>query len=226
MLGRRGAVVVDSDRVAREVVEPGTPGLAALTAAFGEGILAAGGTLDRARLADAVFADAALRWRLEDVLHPLIRARTEELTGEALASGAPLVVADVPLLFETGGGERFPDGVMLVYADRETQLRRLAERERLDLAAAERRLAAQLPIDSKLSLATWVIDNRGGLAATEAQVERWWRETVSGGADPPGQRHQGPAPGRWLKPGRPSASPPRPGGAAGPGPPGRGEAGR
>lgn len=179
MLARRGARVVASDHIAREVVEPGTPGLAAVVEAIGAGYLTAGGALDRQRLGAAIFADPALRRRLEEITHPLIRARSAELVAEAAASRPPLIAVDVPLLFETGAEARFPDGVMLVYADPATQLRRLQEREQLSPEAAAQRLAAQLPIDAKRSLATWVIDNRGSSEETEAQVESWWRANVS-----------------------------------------------
>jgi len=178
MLAERGAAVVDSDRVAREVVEPGTAGLAAVVSAFGDGVVDGTGRLDRARLAALIFADPGRRRRLEEILHPLIRTRTLELAAAATAAGPPLIAVDVPLLFEVGRQRDFPDGVMLVYADAATQLQRLREREGLDAEAAARRLAAQLPIDGKRSLATWVIDNRGSLAVTCDQVARWWAENA------------------------------------------------
>jgi len=193
MLAQRGAAVVDSDAVAREVVEPGTPGLAAIVEAFGPDFLLPDGRLDRARLGALVFADPALRRRLEEITHPLIRARTAELAVEAAAagrwhagpgaswkrpSGPPLVVVDVPLLFEVGRQRDFSDGVLLVYADPAIQMGRLREREGLDQLSAGQRLAAQLPIESKRPLSTWVIDNSGTLEATQRQVEDWWRETV------------------------------------------------
>jgi dephospho-CoA kinase len=182
MLVRRGAALVDSDLVAREVVEPGTPGLAAVVEAFGPGVLNAQRGLDRDRLGALVFADPVQRRRLEAIVHPLIRARTRALVDRAVSAGGLLVVVDIPLLYETGGEGRFPDGVLLVYADRATQLRRLTELRGLDPEAAGRMLAAQLPIDVKLPRATWVIDNRGTPEASEAQVERWWRRVVGAAA--------------------------------------------
>lgn len=178
LLAGHGAAVVDDDGIAREVVEPGSPGLLAIVAAFGAGVLTPDGTLDRHRLGAAVFADAEQRRRLEAITHPLIRARTAELVTDAVRRHPPLVAVDVPLLYEVGAEDDYPDGVLLVYADAATQLRRLQERDRLDPAAAGERLAAQLPIDSKLRRATWVIDNRGSPAETAAAVDRWWRQTL------------------------------------------------
>ena len=178
LLAGHGAVVVDADRIAREVVEPGSPGLTAVVAAFGEEVLTSDGRLDRGRLGASVFADAQRRRLLEAITHPLIRARTAELVAEALGRHPPLVAVDVPLLFEVDGAEDYPDGVLLVYADAQTQMRRLEARDHLDRAAAEQRLAAQLPIDTKLARATWVIDNRGTPAETAAAVERWWRDAA------------------------------------------------
>ena len=180
LLAGLGAVVVDSDRVAREVVAPGTPGLAAIAESFGPGFLNAAGSLDRDRLSAAVFADPGRRRRLEEITHPLIRARTAELVAAAAETLPPLVAVDIPLLFETGHREDFPDGVMLVYAEPALQIRRLMEREKLDAEAAAQRLAAQWPIADKRPLATWVIDNSGDLEATAAQVRSWWRRLEHG----------------------------------------------
>ena len=178
MLASRGAAVVDADLLAREVVEPGSPGLVAVAATFGAEVLTATGRLDRARLAAIVFADPASRRRLEEITHPLIHARIDERVAAAAAARPPLVVAQVPLLFEIGGQSAYPDGVLLVYTDAVTQLRRLHERDGLSEEAARLRLAAQLPIERKRELATWVIDNGGRQADTESAVGRWWRDNV------------------------------------------------
>ncbi len=178
MLAGRGAVVVDSDAVAREVVEPGTPGLAAVVDAFGAGIRASAGGLDRERLGALVFADAERRRTLEAIIHPLVRARSAELVAAATASDHPLIAVDIPLLFEAARERDFPDGVLLVYADPATQLRRLRDRTGLDEASALQRIAAQLPIAVKRERATWVIDNGGSREETRAEVERWWQVTV------------------------------------------------
>ena len=128
MLCGHGAVVVDADRIAREVVEPGTPGLEMVVAAFGRQLLTAGGGLDRGALAEIVFSDAESRRRLEAITHPLILARMAVEVAALVGSDAPLVVVEHPLLFERGHQTQFPDGVLLVYADPATQIRRLRER--------------------------------------------------------------------------------------------------
>jgi dephospho-CoA kinase len=179
MLADRGAAVVDADRIAREVVEPGTAGLEAVAGAFGPEVITASGELDRVRLAGIVFADPESRRRLEALTHPLILARiADRVTGLAL-SGPPLVAVDVPLLFEGGRQADFPGGVLLVYAAPAIQLRRLSERDGLGDEAIRQRLAAQLPIEQKRGLATWVIDNGGSRADSEAAVNLWWRDIVT-----------------------------------------------
>jgi dephospho-CoA kinase len=179
MLAERGAALVDSDAVAREVVDPGTPGLAAVLAAFGEGVRDPAGGLDRQRLGAIVFADPERRRALEAIVHPLVRDRSAELVAAAAAAGPPLIAVDIPLLFEAGREGDFPDGVLLVYADPDTQLRRLRQRMGLDEESARLRIAAQLPIEAKRERATWVIENSGGRQETAAQVARWWQETVA-----------------------------------------------
>jgi dephospho-CoA kinase len=179
MLAGRGAAVVDADRIAHEVVEPGTAGLEAVIGAFGSAVVTATGELDRARLAGIVFADAESRHRLEALTHPLILARVADQVAELVLSAPPLIAVGIPLLFEMGRGSDFPGGVLLVYADAATQLRRLRERDGLGDEAGRQRLAAQLPIEQKRGLATWVIDNGGRRADTEAAVDLWWRDNVS-----------------------------------------------
>jgi dephospho-CoA kinase len=179
MLTDRGAAVVDADLIARQVVEPGTAGLEAVAGAFGPEVVTPSGELDRARLAGIVFADAESRHRLEALTHPLILARIDDQVAGLVLSGPPLIAVDVPLLFEGGRQSDFPGGVLLVYADAATQLRRLRERNELDEDAGRQRLAAQLPIERKRELATWVIDNGGSRADTEAAVDLWWRDNVT-----------------------------------------------
>ncbi len=186
MLSGHGAAVVDADRIAREVVEPGTPGLEMVIAAFGRHLLTAGGELNRGALAEIIFGDVESRRRLEAITHPLILARMASEIAALVGSDAPLVVVEHPLLFERGHQTQFPDGVLLVYADAATQLRRLRERGGLGDAVARQRLAAQLPIDGKRDLATWVIDNRGSRRDTHQAVEAWWRNHVAQrGSDDP-----------------------------------------
>ncbi len=178
MLAARGAAVVDADQIAREVVEPGTPGLAAVVETFGDEVRADDGALDRARLAEIVFADPASRHRLEAITHPLILARIAERVAALAERRPPLIAVDVPLLFEADRRSDFPDGVLLVFADEATQLRRLRARDGLRGEAARRRIAAQLPIDRKRDLATWVIDNGGSRHDTERSADLWWRENI------------------------------------------------
>ncbi|MGD0833654.1 MAG: dephospho-CoA kinase [Candidatus Dormibacteria bacterium] len=178
MLVARGAALVDADVIAREVVEPGSAGLAAVADAFGPEVLTQAGALDRERLAGVVFADPESRRRLEAVTHPLIQARIATRVAEAAAAGPPLIAVDIPLLFEGGRTAGFPDGILLVYADASTQVERLHRRDGMSTADARRRLDAQLPIEGKRIAATWVIDNSGSLEETRALVAQWWRATV------------------------------------------------
>jgi dephospho-CoA kinase len=181
MLAERGATVIDADALAREVVQPGEPALAEVVERFGAGVLQPDGALDRARLGAIVFADPEARRDLERITHPRIAALMQQRTAGAVAQGAPVVVLDIPLLFE-GERERSLDGVLLVYAPVEVQLERLRSRDGIDAAAARQRLDAQLPIEEKRSLATWIIDNSGDLESTRRQVDAWWRDVI--GADP------------------------------------------
>jgi dephospho-CoA kinase len=174
LLAARGAVVVDADRIAREVVEPGTPGLAAVVGAFGPGVLTPDGALDRAALASIVFADQEARARLDGIVHPLVRARAEEVV-----AGAPpdaVVVQDVPLLVETGQAGRY-DLVLVVEADLETRLARLVLRG-LTEDDARARIAAQATDEQRRAVADVVLDNSGTPDALAAQVERLWAERV------------------------------------------------
>ena len=175
LLAQHGARVVDADRIAREVVEPGTPGLAAVVAEFGDGVLTAEGALDRPALAGLVFGDPAARARLDAVVHPLVRARAAELVAAAPADA--VVVQDVPLLVETGQASSF-DLVLVVEADVDTRVARLVER---GLAAedARARIASQATDEQRRAVADVVLRNDGDLASLAAQVERLWAERVT-----------------------------------------------
>ena len=177
MLAAHGAVVIDADELAREVVRPGEPALAEVAARFGQDMLQADGTLDRSRLGAVVFADPDARRDLEGITHPRIAALTQERVAAALAGTAPLIAVDIPLLYENGREPMF-EGVLLVYAPEAVQIRRMRDRNGLDDAAAAQRLAAQLPIEEKRARATWVIDNSGDIEATARAVDRWWEATV------------------------------------------------
>ena len=173
MLGERGAAIVDADRVAREVVEPGQPALREIVNRFGPGILNEDGTLNRKKLGEIVFSDPARRKELEAITHPAIRERMREMI-EALQAEDPdrLIVADIPLLFE-GGHQRNYACVLLVYVLREIQKLRLMQRDGLTEEEAEQRLAAQMDIEEKKRLADYVIDNSGTREETARQVEQF-----------------------------------------------------
>lgn len=151
-----GAIVIDSDALAREVVEPGTPGLSRVVEAFGDAVLAADGSLDRPALGRIVFSDAERRAELEGILHPLIRARGAELEAEAGAD--VLIVHDIPLLVETGQRDRF-DEVLVVDVDADEQVRRMVEDRAWTHQDARSRIAAQATREERLAAATIVIDN-------------------------------------------------------------------
>jgi dephospho-CoA kinase len=174
LLAAHGAVVIDADRIAREVVEPGTPGLAAVVAAFGSGVLADDGSLDRPALAAVVFADPAARNRLDGIVHPLVRSRATEQT--AAAPPDAVVVHDVPLLAETGQGSSY-DLVLVVEADLETRVARLVQRG-LPEDDARARIAVQASDEQRRAIADVVLDNSGSPADLEAQVDRFWAERV------------------------------------------------
>jgi dephospho-CoA kinase len=179
MLRELGAQVLDADIIAREVVEPGTPGLQAVAERF-PGVLGPDGRLDRARLGQRVFGDPTERAALNALLHPLIGQEFLRRTQALAEQGVEHVLYDAPLLIENRLHEAM-EGVVLVWVPREVQKARLRARDGLDEAAAEARLAAQLPLDDKRQHATWVIDNSGDLAATRAQVEAVWRAILARG---------------------------------------------
>ncbi|MEU3776796.1 dephospho-CoA kinase [Streptomyces sp. NPDC032472] len=173
LLAGYGAVVVDSDRIAREVVEPGTPGLAAVVEAFGKSVLTPEGTLDRPRLGSIVFADQEKLKTLNAIVHPLVRARSAEL--EAAAGDDAIVVHDVPLLAESGLAPLY-DLVVVVDAAPQTQLARLTALRGMPEEEARARMAAQATREQRLAVATLVIDNDGPLEALEPQVRTVWKE--------------------------------------------------
>ena len=175
LLAARGAQIVDADRIAREVVEPGTPGLEAVVAAFGPGVLTHDGALDRPALAAVVFADPEARRRLDGIVHPLVRARATELV--AAAPPDAVVVQDVPLLVETGQAGSY-DLVLVVEADLETRVRRLVGRG-LSEDDARARIAAQATDDQRRAVADVVLDNSGTVEDLEVQVDRFWTERVA-----------------------------------------------
>ncbi|MFF8312337.1 dephospho-CoA kinase [Streptomyces lydicus] len=171
LLASYGAVVVDADKIAREVVEPGTPGLAAVVAEFGEGVLTPEGTLDRPKLGGIVFNDPEKLQALNAIVHPLVGARSAEL--EASAGPDAVVVHDVPLLTENGLAPLY-DTVVVVDAAPQTQLDRLVRLRGMAEDEAKSRMAAQATREQRLGIADLVIDNDGPLEALEPQVRAVW----------------------------------------------------
>ncbi|MER7669588.1 dephospho-CoA kinase [Kitasatospora sp. NPDC096128] len=175
LFAARGAVIVDSDLIAREVVAPGTDGLAAVVAEFGPQVLRADGTLDRPALGAVVFADPEKLRALNAIVHPLVRARSAEL--EAAAAPDAVVVHDVPLLAENGLAPLF-DLVVVIDADDEARLDRLVRLRGMAEQEARARMAAQASRVDRLAIADLVIDNSGPLEALAARVDEVWAELV------------------------------------------------
>ncbi|MFI9189169.1 dephospho-CoA kinase [Streptomyces californicus] len=173
LLVERGAVLIDSDRIAREVVEPGTPGLAAVIEEFGPDVLTAEGTLDRPALGALVFADDRRRAALNAIVHPLVGARAAEL--ERAAPEDAVVVHDVPLLTENGLAP-FYDLVVVVDASAETQLDRLVTLRGMTESDARARMAAQATREERRAVADLVVDNDGTHEALVEQVDAVWDE--------------------------------------------------
>ncbi|MFE3681679.1 dephospho-CoA kinase [Streptomyces sp. NPDC059095] len=171
-----GAVLIDADRIAREVVEPGTPGLAAVVEAFGPAILSADGTLDRPGLGAIVFSDPDKLATLNTIVHPLVGARSAEL--EAAAGPDSVVIHDVPLLAENGLAPLY-DLVVVVDAAPQTQRDRLVRLRGMTPQEADARMAAQADREQRLAVADLVIDNDGPLAGLEPQVRKVWTELLA-----------------------------------------------
>ncbi|WP_405917395.1 dephospho-CoA kinase [Streptomyces sp. NBC_00728] len=175
LLVEHGAVLIDADRIAREVVAPGTPGLAAVVDAFGDDVLAPDGGLDRPKLGSIVFADAERLAVLNSIVHPLVGTRSRALEDEA-PEGA-VVVHDVPLLAENGLASLY-DLVIVVDARPETQLDRLVRLRGMTEDDARARMAAQAPRDKRLEIADIVIDNDVPLDELERRVRDVWADLV------------------------------------------------
>ena len=171
-----GARLIDADRIARELVAPGSPALAQIAARFGPDILAADGTLDRAALREQVFANRDSRAALEAILHPLIRA---EMTARAARLGGPYQIFEVPLLAETGARDEY-DRVVVVDADPAQQRLRLMLRDGIDAPAAQQMIDAQASREQRLAIADDVITNSGDIAQLAAQVERLHEAYLAG----------------------------------------------
>jgi dephospho-CoA kinase len=171
LLRARGVPVVDADELAREAVAPGSPGLAEIVQAFGAGVLAADGSLDRKQLGALVFSDAEARQRLNALTHPRVRALSQARFVELERQGATLAGYDVPLLFEAGL-DAVLRPVVVVAASESTQIARIMARDGLSEAEARARIAAQLPLAEKRRRADFVLENDGSQAELAERVER------------------------------------------------------
>jgi dephospho-CoA kinase len=178
-LAALGAVVLDGDKAARTVVEPGTPGLARITETFGPGVLRPDGSLDRAKLAGIVFSDESARGQLNAITHPLIQQHIQAAEEAAAAAGGPdtVVVHDIPLLAEGQRAAGF-DVVIVVDVPAELQISRLAGRG-LPEDQARARMAAQATREQRLAIADIVIDNSGTLRELDRRVSEVWADLVA-----------------------------------------------
>ena|SRR5918993_3945736 len=176
ILAELGAVVIDADLLAREVVAPGTGGLAAVVEEFGPDVLGADGGLDRARIGALVFADPERRRALEAIIHPRVRARAAEI--EAAAPPDAVVVHDIPLLAETGQAASF-DAVVVVDVPVEVQVDRMVRIRGMSEADARARIAAQADRHTRLAIATYVVENAVSLDELRARVEEVYRTIES-----------------------------------------------
>ncbi|MDR8409495.1 dephospho-CoA kinase [Nonomuraea sp. 3-1Str] len=174
-LAARGAVVIDADKIAREVVEPGTPGLARVVAAFGEEVLRPDGSLDRDKLGSIVFHDPDRLAALNAIVHPLVGERVAELQGQAAEDA--IVVYDVPLLAENKLAPMY-DVVIVVDAADEVRVARLAEHRGMPESDARARIAAQAGRDERLAIAHVVIPNEGTLDELETRVAEVWDDLL------------------------------------------------
>ncbi|MCP3016843.1 dephospho-CoA kinase [Nocardiopsis dassonvillei] len=176
-LAAYGATVVDADAIAREVVEPGTPGLEAVVAEFGDRVLTPDGRLDRPRLGEIVFADEASLTRLNAIVHPLVGERSAQLMEEAVASGVEVVVYDVPLLVENGLGPLY-DLVVVVDAPDAVRVERVTANRGMPREQVEARIRAQADRDTRLAAADLVVDNSGTREELTERVAELWRELL------------------------------------------------
>ena len=169
-----GAPTIDADTLAKQAVDPGTPGFRAVVLRFGAGVVAADGTLNRAALGDIVFADDAARHALEEIIHPSVRAAIDRwFESLDLRPDVKAGIADIPLLFETGRDKEF-DVVVVAACAPETQKARLMTRDGFTEAQADQRIRAQMPIDDKARRARYVISTEGSIGETDRQVADVW----------------------------------------------------
>ncbi|MGH2425976.1 MAG: dephospho-CoA kinase [bacterium] len=181
MFKELGAEIIEADKIAREVVEPGTEPYRKIVETFGRGVLNADGTIDRKKLGQIVFADDTARRRLNRITHTAIRYRIDEEV-ERIRKSDPdaVVLIDVPLLLDTTGPDTFDmDGVIVVTAGKDAQIERLVRRDTLPEEDAQRRVAAQRPVGEKAEEADWIVRNSGSLEETRRQVTSLWRQLTA-----------------------------------------------
>lgn len=184
LLGARGAAIIDADKVAREVVEPGTEGLARVVAAFGSGVLGQDGKLDRKAVGARVFSDETLRRELNGILHPLIAAETARRIQALAATDVEVAVYEAALLVESGGWRAF-DGLVVVESSIALQEQRVVARDGVSAEEAQRRILAQTSNSERRAAASVVIVNDGTLATLEDAVARLYPLLASGSLHPP-----------------------------------------
>lgn len=173
LLAELGAVVIDADALAREVVATGTPGLAQVVAEFGDEVLTEEGDLDRAKVAEIVFSDEAARRRLEAIVHPLVFERIVEL--ESAAAPGSVVVHDIPLLVESGRADTF-DAVLVVDVPVDVQIDRMVRDRGMTQEEAQARVSAQSGREERRAIATHLIDNSGSLDDLRDRVQEVWND--------------------------------------------------
>ncbi|MFC0557900.1 dephospho-CoA kinase [Halalkalibacter alkalisediminis] len=171
MIMEMGIPVIDADQVAREVVEPGTKALQAICQHFGSSVINEDGTLARKKLGSIIFEDRKERQVLNEIVHPAVRNRMDELKQYYLEQGETTIVYDIPLLFESNLFY-LVDKVILVYVDSKTQLQRLLERDSAGMEDAKQRIASQIPLIDKRERADFVIDNSFTMEETKKQLQR------------------------------------------------------
>lgn len=170
IISGHGIPVIDADQLARDAVVPGSAGLCQIIEAFGPSVLNEDGTLDRTVLAEKIFSDPLAREKLESILHPAIKVLAEKQLAELRQRGEAVAFYMAPLLIEAGATGRV-DEIWVVYVDRETQLARIQKRDSVSREDAEKRIAAQMPMDEKAAYARIVIDNSGNLQELKKRVE-------------------------------------------------------
>lgn len=177
MFSDKGAFIIDADAISRELMEPGEETLQRVVAAFGEEILLDNGQLNRPHLASLIFANPEKREKLNAIVHPAVRARSQLLREEAVAQQGEnaTIIEDIPLLTETGQADRF-DGVIVVCANEKVRLERLTTQRGILKEDALARIKAQASDEERAQIARWIIDNSGSREDTQHQVERVWQE--------------------------------------------------